>query len=131
MAWHDFEWDEEYDLRDAIEPDCADGLTHAWTSADEGGCRQNPGVWSLGGTTFLFRARCRYCGTMRAIVERGIQRNPGERDTVRYEQGEHNEAAIADALRRARRNRLARLRRERAAVSSTAAPTGTSDARQS
>lgn len=58
---------------------------HDWTSEGEGGCDQNPGVWSRGGTTMIFRSRCRRCGLMRREVVYGPHRNPGQVDTVEYE----------------------------------------------
>lgn len=58
---------------------------HDWTSQGEGGCRENPGVWSTGGTSLVFRAHCRRCGLIRVEKRPGSQRNPGEHDTTRYE----------------------------------------------
>lgn len=60
------------------DPDCA----HEWTG--KGGCTQNPGVWSTGGTSFLFREHCAHCGIVKETVSHGLQRNPDESDTVRY-----------------------------------------------
>lgn len=60
---------------------------HDWTSEGEGGCDENPGVWSLGGTAMKFRAHCRHCGLIRVVRSTGSQRNPGEHDTVSYEPG--------------------------------------------
>src|SRR5690606_24674413 len=58
---------------------------HDWTSEGEGGCDQNPGVWSTGGTSMTFCTHCRRCGLMRREVVYGSQRNPGQADTVSYE----------------------------------------------
>lgn len=63
----------------------------------------------MGDTTYDFAARCRLCGTVRRERRRGWQRNPGECDERSYEA--EAEAVDADALRRALRNRRARLRR--------------------
>ena len=98
------------------EPECTDGLSHAWTRDGVGGCESNPGVWSIGGTSMQFDVRCRYCGTTRTTIRVGSQRNPYECDSVRYEDGERNEADIADALRRERRRVLAQRRRDAAYV---------------
>jgi len=57
---------------------------HNWTSEGEGGCRENPGVWSLGGTTLAFNDHCRACGLHRHVVKLGPQRNPDDHDTVEY-----------------------------------------------
>lgn len=57
---------------------------HEWTSQGEGGCDQNPGVWSVGGTTMLYREHCARCCIVRETTHVGPQRNPGDRDTVRY-----------------------------------------------
>ena len=59
---------------------------HDWTSEGEGGLDENPGVWSTGGTSMLYRSHCRSCGLKRREVHLGSQRNPGEHDTTRYEQ---------------------------------------------
>ncbi len=62
------------------DPDC----DHDWTSEGEGGCGENPGVWSVGGTTLVIRAHCRRCGLRRVETLIGAQRNPGEHNTVQY-----------------------------------------------
>jgi len=61
---------------------------HDWTSEGEGGCDQNPGVWSTGGTSMSFASHCRTCGLHRSEHTTGSQRNPGEHDTVAYEMPE-------------------------------------------
>lgn len=58
---------------------------HDWTSEGEGGCSENPGVWSTGGTSMRFATHCRVCGLKRVQCTTGSQRNPGEHDTVEYE----------------------------------------------
>ncbi len=63
------------------DPDC----DHEWTSEGEGGCDENPGVWSHGGTAMTFASHCRICGLHRVEHATGSQRNPGEHDTVTYE----------------------------------------------
>lgn len=97
----DSEWDEEC-VEVAIEPDHAtliaravpsgaeccgtDPDDHEWTaSVDvEGGLRENPGVWSTGGTSLVIRTHCAHCGLRRREQLTGAQRNPGEHDTVSY-----------------------------------------------
>jgi len=66
------------------EPDCPEADEHDWTSEHEGGCAENPGVWSTGGTSMLFIARCKHCGMKRQEHTTGSQRNPGECDTTTY-----------------------------------------------
>lgn len=66
---------------------------HDWTSEGEGGCRENPGCWSNGGTAMTFRAHCRKCGLERTDHHTGSQRNPGEHDTVTYRQLDDEEIA--------------------------------------
>jgi len=61
---------------------------HDWTGEGEGGCDQNPGVWSTGGTSMVFTRHCRTCGLHRVEKSCGSQRNPGEHDTVQYTQPE-------------------------------------------
>jgi len=59
---------------------------HEWSSEGEGGCDENPGVWSTGGTSMVFVSHCTQCGLRRRENHTGSQRNPGEHDTVEYEQ---------------------------------------------
>lgn len=66
------------------EPDCPEADEHDWTSEFEGGCTENPGVWSTGGTSMLFVSHCRNCGMKRTGKTTGSQRNPGECDTTEY-----------------------------------------------
>jgi len=61
---------------------------HQWTSEGEGGCDENPGVWSTGGTGIATAAHCRVCGLRQEWYYPGSQRNPGEHDTVEYEMPE-------------------------------------------
>lgn len=58
---------------------------HDWTAEREGGCDENPGVWSTGGTSMSFATHCRTCGLRRMECTTGSQRNPGDRDTTTYE----------------------------------------------
>lgn len=94
--------DDDYSMRDQerrievqIDPDhdamikAAGGdadCDHDWTSEGHGGCTENPGVWSTGGTSMLFISHCRECGLRRTERTTGSQKNPGEHDTVEYEQ---------------------------------------------
>lgn len=57
---------------------------HEWTAEGEGGCDENPGVWSTGGTSMTFATHCTKCGLHRVEHHTGSQRNPGEHDTVTY-----------------------------------------------
>lgn len=68
------------------EPPCLEDENgeHDWTSEGEGGLDENPGVWSLGGTTMCFVSHCRKCGLKKTEVNYGSQRNPGQCDTVEY-----------------------------------------------
>lgn len=66
------------------EPSCPRGAAHNW-SRDTGGCTENPGVWALGGTTYMFKSRCTLCGMERTEKRFGSQRNPGDCDSVHYE----------------------------------------------
>lgn len=88
--------DEDGDLIEVVEvpvgedpdpPACLDGETHDWCSPLEvlGGCDSNPGVWSTGGTSFEIREVCQYCGVYKIQNIVGAQHNPGECDTIRYE----------------------------------------------
>lgn len=61
---------------------CAAGARHRWEPV--GGNRENPGYMSRGGTTLTFSERCVRCDCRRVKTWHGSQRNPGERDTLRY-----------------------------------------------
>ena len=63
-------------------PECE----HDWTAKGEGGCKENPGVWSMGGTSISYSTHCQHCGLHRNEITTGSQRNPGEHDTVEYSQ---------------------------------------------
>ena len=58
---------------------------HDWTGDGEGGLKENPGVYSRGGTVMTFDSHCRRCGLHRHERTTGAQRNPGDHDTVEYE----------------------------------------------
>lgn len=72
-------------------PDCEVSLPESEQSCDTddqghilespeflGGCRENPGVWSTGGTSFRFASVCRLCGKYKSETTPGCQRNPDE-----------------------------------------------------
>lgn len=58
----------------------ADDQGHVWRSPFSlvGGIRENPGVWSNGGTRSTTKQVCRCCGMYRTEVDPGGQRNPDE-----------------------------------------------------
>lgn len=79
-------WDARKERSCGNDPD-----DHDWTSDGEGGCTENPGVWSTGGTSMSFVSHCRACGLRRSEMTRGSQRNPGnpgDHDTTQYEMPE-------------------------------------------
>lgn len=59
---------------------------HEWASTVEvdGGCDENPGVFSRGGTTMVFSSHCARCGVRRVETRHGAQRDPGQSDSVKY-----------------------------------------------
>jgi hypothetical protein len=63
-------------------PECEadDGGEHEWQADYDvvGGIRENPGVWSLGGTAMSFATCCAKCGCYRQEHSPGCQRNPDE-----------------------------------------------------
>ncbi len=82
VEWENQDEDEgeEESEREPEEPDCIDDDEHDWQRPIEvvGGCNENPGVYSLGGTTMTFTDVCARCGKYRTVTDRGSQRNPGE-----------------------------------------------------
>jgi len=76
---------------------------HDWRNPEWlGGCSENPGVWSLGGTTIVSTAVCSRCGTYRTVTDSGNQRNPGglERE-VTYNEADDQSEAWVESLREA------------------------------
>ena len=71
-------------------PECADGEEHEWEYPHEivGGLKENPGVWSNGGTTMTFHSVCCHCGAHKHETSYGSQRNPGQCDQVNYEEAD-------------------------------------------
>ena len=71
---------------------------HDWQSPGWlGGCRENPGVWSTGGTSFRFRTVCARCGLYKTEETTGAQRNPNELDaTVEYSEPDKRSLAWAE-----------------------------------
>lgn len=70
------------------EPDCdGDHLAagHDWTSEGCGGLAENPGVQSLGGTTYGYTSRCRHCGMRCVEIRYGSQRDPYQCDRRTYD----------------------------------------------
>lgn len=89
-------WGDEIEDADYVEvecgedptpPDCDDNKEHDWCSPYEvvGGLKENPGVWSKGGTTFVFKKVCSRCGCVKIETNYGAQRNPSQCDTVEYD----------------------------------------------
>lgn len=70
---------------DSPAPDCTED-EHGWRAPQScvGGISDNPGCWSTGGTTMVFKRVCRHCGTYKIETRYGYQRNPGQRDKVEY-----------------------------------------------
>jgi len=64
---------------------------HDWSAEGQGGCSENPGVWSTGGTSMVFRSHCTHCGLVRIERSTGSQRNPGEHDTFEYQMPDDND----------------------------------------
>jgi len=76
---------------DPASPDC-DEDDHEWETphAVVGGLDSNPGCWSTGGTSMKFKSVCKHCGIYRIEHHTGAQYNPGEVDTVEYEDADED-----------------------------------------
>lgn len=48
------------------------------------GLKENPGVWSLGGTTTKYKEVCALTGWYKITIRYGVQRNPGQCDSIEY-----------------------------------------------
>lgn len=83
------------------EPKCAigggtdDDTGHEWRQpCVVGGCKENPGFWSGGGTITISKSVCARCGQYRTVINNGDQRNPGDpEDTVKMEDADENSKA--------------------------------------
>lgn len=64
----------------AGDDDETDDEGHVWRQPHSvvGGCRENPGYWSAGGTATRSLSVCRLCGCYRDETDAGCQRNSGE-----------------------------------------------------
>ena len=88
------------------EPECdsdgSDDGEHDWREPHDlvGGVRENPGVFSLGGTRMAFRSVCACCGVYRREERAGSNRNPGEpKAVVTHEPADEASEAWVDSLR--------------------------------
>ena len=68
---------------------------HDWQSPHSlvRGLKENPGVWSLGGTTTKYKEVCALTGWYKITIRYGVQRNPGQCDSIEY--SEPDAASIA------------------------------------
>lgn len=109
--WQDGSWDEKQTIRiyaqeidwdgktigDSITRDievgedspwaeCFEADAHEWCAPFDlvGGLKENPGVFSLGGTTMVFKKVCLHCGCYKTETKYGVQRNPGQSDKIEY-----------------------------------------------
>lgn len=72
---------------DVDEPDCVEGQEHDWQSPEWlGGCKENPGVWGIGGTQIASQTVCVHCGAYRHYVSESTPgNNPRTPDITTYE----------------------------------------------
>jgi hypothetical protein len=73
---------------------------HDWQSPHElvGGLAENPGVWSRGGTSMVYKYVCANCGMYKTVRDTGAQRNPGElEETITYREADEASTAWAAA----------------------------------
>lgn len=66
--------------------ECYEADAHEWCAPFDlvGGLKENPGVWSMGGTTMVFKTVCLHCGCYKTETKYGVQRNPGQKDKIEY-----------------------------------------------
>lgn len=84
---------------DPEEPECVED-EHEWESPHEvvGGLSENPGVWSLGGTTIRTVEVCKHCGWHKKETNYGAQRNPQQCDTIEYMEPDESSLAWVESL---------------------------------
>lgn len=75
---------------DPAPPECYEAEDHEWCAPFDlvGGLKENPGVWSLGGTTIHTITVCLHCGMYKKETHYGAQRDPGQLDKVEYTPGD-------------------------------------------
>lgn len=73
-------------------PECIEDKEHEWRSPYScvGGIKENPGVWSGGGTIMHYKECCKHCGAYKKETQYGFQRNPGQCDDISYEDADEN-----------------------------------------
>ncbi len=78
------------------ECDASDDGEHDWQSPYSlvGGIRENPGVWSNGGTSMSYKEVCAICGKYKIKTSKGSQCNPDEARVV-IEIQDADEASLA------------------------------------
>jgi len=78
------------------ECDASDDGEHDWQSPYSlvGGIKENPGVWSNGGTSMTSKEVCANCGKYKITTNKGSQCNPDEARVV-IEIKDANEASLA------------------------------------
>jgi hypothetical protein len=93
------EWVEVEVGEDPPEPECTSEDGHDWQSPYKlvHGLKDNPGVFSYGGTRLVIKTCCRNCGTYRKETKHGAQRNPGQCDTVEYEDADELSSSWVEA----------------------------------
>ena len=75
-----------------VEPECDDSYEHDLRPSPTDGCSENPGVWSLGGTTICTVTYCLHCGRRRTETDRGNAHQPYEGPRVTVEWSDEPEA---------------------------------------
>jgi len=85
---------------DPLEPECTSDDGHDWQSPYRlvHGLKENPGVFATGGTTLVIKTCCCNCGTYRTETKHGAQRNPGQCDTVEYEDADQLSSEWVESL---------------------------------
>jgi hypothetical protein len=81
---------------DLPECDASEDGEHDWQSPHSivGGIRENPGVWSNGGTSFSTKSVCACCGRYNSETDKGSQCHPDEARSV-IEIEDADEASLA------------------------------------
>jgi len=94
------DWVEVECGEDPAEPECSSEDGHDWKSTHKvvRGLKENPGVFSRGGTTLTIVRCCANCGLYKRETLCGSQRNPGQCDTVEYDDADEISLAWVESL---------------------------------
>lgn len=106
LSVQEIDWNEkEIGDAESFEAECGEDPAepcdeHDWKSYFPlvRGLKENPGVWSLGGTTTKYKEVCAITGWYKVEIRYGVQRNPGQCDSIEYQEPDAASIAWLESL---------------------------------